>query len=76
MSDKPDHILNLLYDKLLESERNLARFKAEGWVECVEAEERRLDDLRLLYDAVDQGLLDKLREDFGAALSWIMAVAA
>lgn len=76
MSDKPEYILNLLYAEIFKSEQNLARFTSEGWTECVEEEQARLDNWKLLYDAVDQGLLDKLREDFGAALSWMTAVPA
>ncbi len=61
MGAKPEHILNLLYTKVFESEQKLARYKDEGWTECVEEEQGRLDDWKLLYDAVDAGLLDDLR---------------
>lgn len=76
MSNKPEHVLNLLYDKVFESEQKLARYKAEGWDECTEEEQARLDDWKLLYDAVDAGLLGKLKADRGALTSQMAGVSA
>lgn len=75
MSDKPEHVLNLVYAELLKSERNLAHYKDEGWDECVEEEQSRLDDWKLLYDAVDGGLLADLKAASEALKSQLAVVS-
>lgn len=75
MSGKPEHVLNLLYAETLKSEQRLARFESEGWTECIEEEQKRLSHWKLLYDAVDGGLLDGLESAF-EALKPPMAVAS
>lgn len=75
MSDRPQHVLNVLYDETFKSEQKLARYTAEGWEECVEEEQKRLNHWKLLYDAVDGGLLDDLAAA-AEALESRMAVAS
>lgn len=76
MNEKYEHILTLLDAQITKAKRDLDSFKRQGWVECVEEEQERLTEWELLYDAVDQGLLDAAKADFGAVLLAIAGVPA
>lgn len=76
MNEKYEHILTLLDAQITTAKRNLAQFKRDGWTECAEEEQEHLTEWELLYDAVDQGLLDAAKADFGAVLLAIAGVPA
>jgi len=76
MSEKPEHILTLLDAQIAVEKRNVARFEREGWAEPLAEARQALHELELLYDIVDEGLIDALKADYSAVQLVLAGVPA
>lgn len=76
MNKKYAHILTLLDAQITAAKRNINEIKSAGWDDLVPEAEEHLHEWELLYDAVDQGLLDAMKMDFSVLYLAVAGAAA
>jgi hypothetical protein len=76
MNERYEHILSTIDLQIDIAERDVIRYKHNGWDDLLPEAQERVAEWKLLYDAVDQGLIDALKADFGAVLLSLAGVPA
>lgn len=62
-SARHQHVLDVLEVKHREAKAHVATCERNGWAEALSEAEAELDDWALLYDAVSDGLLARLKAE-------------
>lgn len=64
MSERYEHMLSVIEQQICAEAFKAAQHEGQGWADIVAEDNARCDDWKVLYDAIGEGLLDRLKAEY------------
>lgn len=65
-AEKYEHMLSVAEAQICTEAFKAAQHEGQGWADIVAEDNARCDDWKVLYDAISEGLMDRLKAEYAS----------